>query len=197
MSNGLYQTEGIILNSADQGEADKVVTIFTKEFGMLRIFARGTRRASSKLNKFLNVFSYGRFGFVSGKDSWLLVAAQDLFHFDEIFRNRERLAVLGRMSRFIERLHHGEGEDPHIFALIKNAMEFLRNTPKEILEEFELVFFAKALALLGYLDLSMLPRGIEDLIEDGDFEGKLIIIDEEDKKILNEVIFEAIARSQL
>ncbi|OGF95635.1 DNA repair protein RecO [Candidatus Giovannonibacteria bacterium RIFCSPLOWO2_12_43_8] len=138
MSNGLYQTEGIILNSQDQGEADKVLTIYTKEFGMMRLFARGTRRSSSKLNKFLNLFTYGKFGFVSGRDSWHLIDAEDLHHFD----GEEKIISLGRVSNFLQRFCRGEGKDRELW----NAFIFFIESGDELL------FYANALSALGYLD---------------------------------------------
>ncbi|OGF82566.1 DNA repair protein RecO [Candidatus Giovannonibacteria bacterium RIFCSPLOWO2_01_FULL_46_13] len=197
MSNGTYQTEGIVLNSLDQGEADKLITVYTKEFGMMRLFARGTRRPSSKLNKFLNIFSYARFGFVSGKDSWHLIDAEDLEYFDEVFKNREKLFILGKALRFIERLHHGEGRDEDVFCLIKNTMDFLKAAPPELFPEFELIFYAKALALLGYLDPSSLGENLENLIGDNSFADKLLILDEEEKKTIDKAVREGIASSQL
>ena len=135
--NGLYQTEGIILNSMDQGEADKVLTVFTKEFGMLRLFARGTRRASSKLNKFLNLFSHIRLGFVSGKDSWHLIDVEDLESFDMILKPE-----FGRVSNFIERLCPGEGREVGMWEAFWN---FVKSGD-------EISFYAEALSALGYLD---------------------------------------------
>ena len=197
MANGLYQTEGIILNSLDQGEADKVITVYTREFGMLRLFARGTRRSSSKLNKFLNIYSYGRFGFVSGKDSWHLIDAEDIRHFDSVLGNRERLESFGRVARFIERFHHGEMKDPEIFGLIENAIHYLRDIPGEILPEFELVFLSKALAIFGYLDEEAFDAKLLDLVSDNSFEDKIMILDDAEKAVLEGAVSEAIARSQL
>lgn len=137
MANGLYQTEGIILNSADQGEADKVITVFTKDFGMLKLFARGTRRPSSKLNKFLNIFSHGRFGFVSGKDSWHLVDAQDLGGFSSVLEPE-----FAKATGFLERFCPGEGSEAGLWEVF---MEFDRSRD-------ELLFYSKALATLGYLE---------------------------------------------
>ena len=111
MANGLYQTEGIIINRMDVGEADKFLTVFTKEFGMLKIFARSVRKVRSKLNVYLNLFSHARFGFVSGRGTWHLIDAEDLSHFDEINNDERRSEVLGRASKFLERFHHGEGMD--------------------------------------------------------------------------------------
>lgn len=137
MPNGLYQTEGIILNRMDAGEADKILTVFTKEFGMLRLFARGVRRVHSKLNNFLNLFSYVRIGFVSGKEIWHLVDAEDLGRFED-----DRLKTLGRAANFLERFCRGEGKEAGLWEAL---LDFIENGD-------ELLFHAQGLAALGYLD---------------------------------------------
>lgn len=161
MANGLYQTEGIVLNRMEVGEADRILTVFTKEFGMLRLFARGVRRVSSKLNKFLNLFSYGRFGFVSGKDTWHLVDAEDIGRFED-----GKLETLGHAANFLERFCRGEGKEPGLWEAL---LDFIEN-------EDELLFYAKSLALLGYLD----EKEIQS-----------------DRKDLAKLVSKAIARSQL
>ena len=137
MANGLYQTEGIILNRMEVGEADRILTVFTKEFGMLRLFARGVRRVSSKLNKFLNLFSYGRFGFVSGKDTWHLVDAEDLGRFED-----GKLETLGHAANFLERFCRGEGREDGLWEAL---LTFIK-------DEDELLFYARSLVALGYLE---------------------------------------------
>jgi DNA repair protein RecO (recombination protein O) len=162
MAEILYQTEGIILNRTDVGEADRILTVFTKDFGLLKLFARGVRRTRSKLNNFLNLFSYVRVGFVSGKDTWHLVDAEDLGHFEE-----EKLETLGRAANFIERFCRGEGKEEKLWEAL---LSFIRDGD-------ELLFCARALIALGYLDEEEVYRSSKDNL-----------------KIL---VREAIARSQL
>lgn len=45
----MYETEAIVLRAIRYGEADSVLTLFTRERGRVSAIAKGTRRASSKL----------------------------------------------------------------------------------------------------------------------------------------------------
>lgn len=186
MPSEIYQTEGIILNSFDQGEADKVISVYTKEFGMIRLFARGTRRSSSKLNKFLNIFSYNRFGFVSGKDSWHLIDVEDLDHLDLIKEEAEKLSVLGNISKFLSRFHHGEERDQEIFNHLLSSIHFLQTAPNDILKDFENLFYYKSLAILGYLDDTSLEVEYADLP-----------LKEDARATVENLVAEGIASSQL
>lgn len=160
MANGLYQTRGIVLNSADQGEVDKVLTIFTQEFGMMRFLARGTRKPASKLNKFLNIFSYGRFGFVSGRGIWHLVDGED-FKLPNFVNSEEEIYKMGRVSNFIQRFCHGEEKNNKLWASLLSFTE----------SRDELIFQARALSALGYLDENEIENSSRENLADIIYEG--------------------------
>ena len=54
----LYQTEGVVIGSRNWGEADKMVTIFTQEKGLVEAAAFGCRRPRSPLAASMQLFSY-------------------------------------------------------------------------------------------------------------------------------------------
>ncbi len=177
------------MNRMDAGEADRILTVFTKEFGMLRLFARGVRKIRSKLNGFLNVFSYAQFGFVSGRGTWHLIDAEDLEHFDGIFFDEKKIKVFGRVSNFLERFNRGEGKDEVLWREFLSFLKFLDGASSEGLEEKEILFYARALVALGYLDEKAVSS-LQDLQPD---EGR----DISEKSNLKKLVSEAIARSQL
>jgi len=43
----MVKTEAIILKTADLGEADRLLTIYSKEFGKIKVIARGVKKVSS------------------------------------------------------------------------------------------------------------------------------------------------------
>ena len=46
---GLYKVEGIVLRRRNLGEADRLVTILSRDRGKLTVVARGARRPRSRL----------------------------------------------------------------------------------------------------------------------------------------------------
>lgn len=205
MANGLYKTEGFILSSREVGEAEKIISVFTKEFGLLRLFARGARKLHSKLNPYLNIFTHGRFGFVSGRDRWHLVDAEDVLHFDGIAQDREKLELLGRTANFVERFHKGEIKDEVFWHIILSFVKFLDGAPERIRGEVGLVFYAKALFVLGYLDeeklFSRLPpeerAWAERVLEDNEFDEWFFPLPEVLKKELESDIAHGIELAKL
>ena len=62
----LYGAEGIVLGARSWGEADKVMTIFTRERGLLRAAAFGCRRPRSPLAGAMQMFVHADLQFAEG-----------------------------------------------------------------------------------------------------------------------------------
>ena len=62
----LYAAEGIVLGARSWGEADKVMTIFTRERGLLRAAAFGCRRPRSPLAGAMQLFVHADLQFAEG-----------------------------------------------------------------------------------------------------------------------------------
>jgi len=62
-----YRTQGLILKKEDQGEADLLFTIYTKDFGKLEILGRAIRKISSKLRSGAEIFYLSEVEFIQGK----------------------------------------------------------------------------------------------------------------------------------
>lgn len=62
----LYGTEGVVLGARSWGEADKVMTIFTRERGLVRAAAFGCRRPRSPLAGAMQMFVHADLQFAEG-----------------------------------------------------------------------------------------------------------------------------------
>ncbi|EIJ78911.1 DNA repair protein RecO [Bacillus methanolicus PB1] len=57
----LQKCEGIVLRTIDYGETNKVVTLFTREWGKIGVMARGAKKTNSRLSAVTQIFTYGYF----------------------------------------------------------------------------------------------------------------------------------------
>lgn len=60
-------TEGIVLHRVNYGEADRILTVLTPDYGKLSLMARGVRREKSKLAGGVELFSITEIGFIPGR----------------------------------------------------------------------------------------------------------------------------------
>lgn len=154
MSHHLYTTEGFILGSVGTGESHLYITIFTREFGLVRAVARSARVEKSKLRYNLQEFSQSNISLVRGRDVWRITGAQEgintYWHFGG---NEEKIKILARISSLLKRLLHGEEKNEQLFLTISTGVKFLReqNPDSEIIKNFEYLIVLKILSILGYV----------------------------------------------
>jgi DNA repair protein RecO (recombination protein O) len=57
----LQKCEGIIIRTTDYGETNKIVTIYTREWGKVGVMARGAKKPNSRLSSITQLFTHGYF----------------------------------------------------------------------------------------------------------------------------------------
>jgi DNA repair protein RecO (recombination protein O) len=63
----LYRDEGVVLRTQKLGEADRIVTLLTREHGLVRAVAKGVRRTTSRFGARLEPFSHVDCQFAEGR----------------------------------------------------------------------------------------------------------------------------------
>jgi DNA repair protein RecO (recombination protein O) len=57
----LEKCEGIVIRTTDYAETNKIVTLFTREWGKVGVMARGAKKTNSRLTAVTQPFTYGYF----------------------------------------------------------------------------------------------------------------------------------------
>ena len=73
MNFGTYKGEAIVLSRKDFSEADRILTVYSKEFGKLSLLAKGIKRPKSRKRGNLEVFSQIKFLAAKTKGLGILV----------------------------------------------------------------------------------------------------------------------------
>jgi DNA repair protein RecO (recombination protein O) len=89
--NSSFKTEGIILKRSNFGEADRILTVFTKHQGKIKILAKGTRKITSHRGPNIEIFNQVTLYVHRGKTFDILTEAQVINAFDHI---RDRLDLV-------------------------------------------------------------------------------------------------------
>lgn len=142
-------TPAIILQRTDYGEADRILTLLTPEYGKLSLLAKGVRRVKSKLAGGIELFSVSEITFIRGRGGvGTLVSTRLIKHYGRIVSNLDR-TMLG--YELIKQLHRVTEDEPEAayFELLREAFEAL-NDPDMPLELVRAWFGADVLRLAGY-----------------------------------------------
>lgn len=154
MSHHIYQTRAFIIDSIDTGEANKLLTIFTEDLGLMRVAAQGVRLMKSKLRPSIQNYSFSKVSLVKGKEYWRLTNADKLI---SLYDKRIPLAVRKLMIRvlmFIRRMTPVDVKHTEIFNLIADLYSFVLEhktyVTDEKIEVIENLSTLRILDMLGY-----------------------------------------------
>ena len=84
---------GVVVREMNLGESDRIVTILTKERGVVRAFARGSKRLGSRLFAATQPFCLSDFVLYHSKDKYILNEAQLATSFFKLRQDIERLSL--------------------------------------------------------------------------------------------------------
>lgn len=157
MSYEIYTTKGIVLSQRPVREADRIYSILTRDFGLVRARALGVRKESSKLRGSLEPVSLSSVSLVRGKEHWRTTSA-------ELIRKIPSSLEIARPLVLLEKLVQGEVASPELFDVIESAIS------KNMDEDSEIRLVAEILFHLGYLkktDLELDKKNMIKAINDG------------------------------
>jgi DNA repair protein RecO (recombination protein O) len=118
-------TTGIILSRTDYGEADRILTMLTPEYGKLRLVARGVRRLKSKLAGGIELFSVSDITFIKGRgELGTLVSSRLKKHYGHIVKDLNRTMLAYELIKQLHKLTEDEAE-PEYFELLQGVLEGL------------------------------------------------------------------------
>lgn len=120
-----YRTESIVLRRYDSGEADRIVTLFTPEFGKLRVVARGIRKPKSKLASLVETFTHSSLLLGRGHNMDVVAQGEVLNAFTPLKSNLERSGCAFYVAELVSRFTADHAETRVLFDLLANTLNSL------------------------------------------------------------------------
>lgn len=161
-------TTGTVLTRTDYGEADRIVTLLTPDYGKLRLMARGVRNVKSKLAGGIELFSVSEIAFIQGRgDIGTLVSARLIKHYGTIVKDIERVQQGYALIKMLHKATEDQTE-PDYFTLLQQALAALDN-PAISLELISLWFQAQLLRLAGHTPNLRTDSSGQELTTDQDY----------------------------
>ncbi|MCR4615048.1 MAG: DNA repair protein RecO [Clostridiales bacterium] len=143
-------TEGLIIRENSTGESDRVVTILTRDYGVLRAFARGAKKTKSSMQSGTQMLCYSKLSLFRGADAYIVDSAEPIEVFFKLRENIERLALAQYFCELAGELSpEYEGSEEQL-RLVLNALHFLASgkKPQPMLKA---VVELRLMCLAGYM----------------------------------------------
>lgn len=146
----LLNTEGLILKEQNIGESDRLVTVLTRQQGLMRAFVRGAKRMKNRNASSTQLLCYSRISIYQGKDKNIIDEAEPLEVFFELRQDIEKLALAQYFCELTLALAPEDGEAGEFLRLVLNALYFLAHE-KRPSAQVKAVLEMRMLSLAGYM----------------------------------------------
>lgn len=142
-------TDALVLKVSDVGESDRVITLLTSDYGVIRAFANRAKKFNSKMQSASQTLCYGEFNIYAGKDSYVVNDATAKEVFFDLRRDIEKVALAQYFcSLAVELIPEGEPA-PESLRVILNSVAYLQSD-KRSKDFLKAVTEFKLLSLSGF-----------------------------------------------
>ena len=143
-----FKTEGIIIKRRNFGEADRILTVFTKRLGKIQVKAVGVRRITSRRSPHVELLNLSALTLHKGKSLPILTEAQTIEDFSLIKDSLIKVGFAYHICELVDGLCPENQENGRVFDLLSEVLFRLEHEEDiaSVIHEFEV----ELLTILGY-----------------------------------------------
>jgi len=123
-----FRASAVVLRHADWGEADRLLTLYTREQGLVRAVAKGARKINSRKAGHLQPFTQVTLQLSKGRDLLIVTQAETVNAFlplhDNLTKTSQAAYIIELLYRFSR---EEEGGNPTLFKLLTDTLERIQN----------------------------------------------------------------------
>jgi len=146
---GYIKTDGVIIKETYTGEADKIVTVLSRDKGRISGYARGARRPKSQLIAGVQFLCYSSFTLFKGRDMYHINSCDVIEPFYNIRTDVVKLTYAAHIAEILNDVIQENQPAARVLKLLLNTLHMLANTNKSP-ELIVRIFEMRILSLLGY-----------------------------------------------
>ena len=121
-----FRVEAVVLRHSDYGEADRLLTLYTRQLGKTRVMAKGARKIASRKAGHIEPFTHVKLQLSRGRDMLILTQADTVEAYlpirDDLILTSHAAYVLELLDRFT---YEDESENSSIFRLLTETLSRL------------------------------------------------------------------------
>ena len=148
----IVTTEGVVLKTHALGDTSRIVTVYTRDHGLLKLVAKGARKSPSRFGYALEPLSRSRLVFYwkPDRDLHLLSRAEVVDALGSRLTELTRLAHAHAALELVDRLVWGEEPHARLYALLVQALDGCSRAAAGTLPAVTLAFQLQLASELGY-----------------------------------------------
>lgn len=145
------KVDAVVLRHADWGEADRLLTLYSREHGKLRAIAKGVRKIQSRKAGHLEPFTRATIMLAKGHDLWIVTQAEAIDLYQPIREELQKMGQAAYVVELLDRFTYEEGQNWQLYKLLTETLERLSTGEDDFISirYYEM----RLLELLGYRPL--------------------------------------------
>lgn len=160
-----YKVEGIILKRSNFAETDKIVTVFTKRLGKIKVLAKGVRRIHSRRAPHLEMFNHVELVLHNGKTFDSVTEVRVIDDYPVPKADLKLSSYLFYLSEVLDKILPEHQPHPEIFVSLLSTLSNLSDLGANSQEQVK-KFVVQLVWDLGYLPHGEYPKmGVTDFVE--------------------------------
>lgn len=163
------KVEGVIIRRRNTGEADRILTIFTKTQGKIQVKAKGVRRITSKRSPHIELLNHSLLTLYTGKGLPFVTESETIEDYAFIKQDLFLIGAAFHICELMDSLCAENQEHPFLFTVLLQTLSKI--TKGENVKDTMHVFENTMLSQLGFSSQVALARtidthaAIEDILE--------------------------------
>jgi DNA repair protein RecO (recombination protein O) len=143
-----YESEGVVLLRKNFSEADRILVVYSKHYGKLRLLAKGVRKPKSRKRGHIEVFSRLKFSASRGKGLDIVTEVEVLESFAKIRKDLRKASVAYFLIETVGRITRDEEKNDQLYSLLTDYLDLLVNSKN--LKKLRQDFVYNTLVISGY-----------------------------------------------
>ena len=124
----LYRSEAIVLRRRDFGEADRLLTLLTPNYGKIRAIAKGARKPQSRKTGHIEPFMRSKLLFARGRNLDLITQAELADAYRPLRKDLIRVTYANHVVELLDRFTAENDAHPALYNLLAEALTWLTET---------------------------------------------------------------------
>ena len=121
-----FRVSAVVLRHKDWGEADQLLTLYTREQGKLRVVAKGARKITSRKAGHLQPFTHVNLQLAKGRDLMIVTQAETVNAFLGIGADLMKTGYASYIIELLDRfVYEDDGGNPGVFKMLIETLERL------------------------------------------------------------------------
>ena len=173
-----FTTQAVVLKRFNYGEGDRILTLFTRNYGKMAVIAKGVRKPKSRKRGHVELFTHIKAQVARGRGMGILTEAESLRGFDinfprcltystsEVESQGDRIFYAYQFAELVDRLLPEEERNVEVFELLVKALLSI-STGQVPLKNLDGYFKNRLIRILGFWPSERsVPGDVDDFLNE-------------------------------